>query len=270
MQNPKPRKRFGQHFLHDQRVLEQIVAALPRRADRRLIEIGPGRGALTGHLVHTFGDLTVIEIDRDLVEILRTRFAGVSGLEIKNADALAFDFGLLVTPPSKMTLVGNLPYNISTPLLFHLFKFQASIDEMIFMLQKEVVERLVAQPGSKQFGRLSVMAQYRCRIEQLFTVLPGSFIPPPKVKSAVVRLVPHQQPPAEIGDETTFSNLVLKAFNQRRKTLRNALKELLSEEEILACGVDPKARAENLGVSEFAALSRLRWSILSKRNAVQP
>ncbi len=252
----RPRKRFGQNFLHDQGVLRRIVSALAPSPNAHVVEIGPGRGALTQFLLPRCRCLDVIEIDRDLVTLLREKFATASHMHVHEADALQFDFSSLATPGKKIEVVGNLPYNISTPLLFHLFQHKAMISCLLFMLQKEVVERLAAPPGSKQYGRLSVMAQYHCKIEKLFTVKPNSFRPPPKVMSAVVRLIPHVLPPVDIGQYAQFETVVATAFNQRRKTLRNALKSLLPEDLILRCGIDPRARAETLSLEAYACLSR--------------
>lgn len=252
----RPRKRFGQNFLHDPGVLKRIVAALPPGDTTHIVEIGPGKGALTRLLAPHCRRLDIIEIDRDLVALLHERFASLSHLYIHQADALSFDFSSLANPQCPFEVVGNLPYNISTPLLFHLFRYKPHIAGMLFMLQKEVVERLAAVPGSKQYGRLGVMAQYHCRIERLFNVKPTSFRPVPKVMSAVVRLTPHRQPPVAINDYASLETIVAKAFNQRRKTLRNALRSLLSEEQIRNCGIDPTARAETLPLEAFASLSR--------------
>ncbi|BCX88725.1 16S rRNA (adenine1518-N6/adenine1519-N6)-dimethyltransferase [Methylomarinovum tepidoasis] len=257
---PKPRKRFGQNFLQDGRVIQRIVTALAPRPGDHVVEIGPGRGALTRHLLDRCRRLDVVEIDRDLTVLLRERFATAANLIVHEADALAFDFDALTAPGEKLKVVGNLPYNISTPLLFHLFGQQAVIAQMLFMLQKEVVERLAATPGSKTYGRLSVMAQYHCRIEKCFNVKPACFQPPPKVMSAVVRLTPHPRPPVEVGAYGLFETVVAKAFGQRRKTLRNALRGLLEADAIAACGVDPTARAETLPLESFAALSRTLYS----------
>ncbi len=252
----RARKRFGQHFLHDGRVLTRILAALAPRADDHIVEIGPGKGALTRYLIPHCRRLDVIEIDRDLVELLRQKFAGIENLHIHCADALSFDFTHLAEAGKRLRVVGNLPYNISTPLLFHLFRQKQVICDMLFMLQKEVVERLAAIPAGRQYGRLSVMAQYHCRIEKLFTVEPASFQPPPKVSSAIVRLTPYCVPLVDIGDYTCFETVVAAAFGQRRKTLRNALKSLLAEEIMRACGIDPKVRAETLPLEAFGCLSR--------------
>ncbi len=249
----KARKRFGQNFLHDTRALHRIVAALDLSPEDHVVEIGPGKGALTRFLLPACRRLDVVEIDRDLVARLQDRFAGHDHLHIHAADALQFDFAAL---GSGLKIVGNLPYNISTPLLFHLFRFKDVTETMVFMLQKEVVERLAAAPGDKRYGRLSVMAQYHCQVEKRFTVKPEAFRPRPRVMSAVVRLHPHRTPPVDVGDYRTFETLVARAFGQRRKTLRNALRDVVAEETIRACAIDPAARAETLPLDAFARLSR--------------
>ncbi|MFO1351193.1 MAG: 16S rRNA (adenine(1518)-N(6)/adenine(1519)-N(6))-dimethyltransferase RsmA [Gammaproteobacteria bacterium] len=251
----RPRKRFGQHFLHDAGVLARIVAAIAPRPSDALVEIGPGRGALSRHLLAAVGYLDAIELDRDLIPLLARSCRGLGELRIHQADALAFDLGGLRRAERRLRVVGNLPYNISTPLLFHLFAQAKHIDDMHFMLQKEVAERLAARPGTAAYGRLSVMAQYRARVEPLFQVGPGAFHPPPQVESAFVRLAPHPLPPVRIADEATFSTLVTQAFSQRRKTLRNSLRPWLAGAELEALGIDPRARAETLGLAEFAMLS---------------
>ncbi len=253
---PRPKKRFGQHFLRDRLVLARILKALAPKADDHLVEIGPGTGALTQLLLANCRQLDAIEIDRELVELLKEKLKGAPNFTLHCANALRFDFTRLAAEGERLKIVGNLPYNISTPLLFHLFGQKQAIGEMLFMLQKEVVERLAAAPASRQYGRLSVMAQYHCRIEKLFTVGSESFYPPPKVSSGVVRLTPHPVPPVEIGDYACFQTVVAAAFGQRRKTLRNALKSLLPEEAIRACGIALSARAEELPLSAFAALSQ--------------
>lgn len=253
----RPRKRFGQNFLHDEQVIHAIVSALDLRSDDHLVEIGPGQGALTRHLLPAVRLLDLVELDRDLVSFLEQRFAGSEGLRIHSADALRFDFSTLLAAESgKIRVVGNLPYNISTPLLFHLFAqtATASISDMHFMLQKEVVERLCAEPGSKDYGRLSVMAQYYCQMEQVLDVYPESFYPIPKVVSSVVRLIPHDKKPVTV-ELDALERVVSAAFSQRRKTLRNALSSVLTEAQIEQAGIAPTARAETLDLQAFARLS---------------
>ena len=250
----RPRKRFGQHFLHDRNVIARIVAALAPRPDDHIVEIGPGKGALTRELATHLTHFDAVELDRDLLARLEAEFPR-DGLTLHNADALKFDFCKIASGGGKLRVIGNLPYNISTPLLFHLLDQAGCIEDMLFMLQKEVVERLRAAPGGKDYGRLSVMIQYRCAVEKLFDVAPGAFTPPPKVDSAVVRLVPHATPPVAVNDEAQFSQAVRAAFASRRKTLRNNLKGLLSAEDMTALGIDPTRRAETLSLAEFAALS---------------
>jgi len=252
----QPRKRFGQHFLHDPGVIRRIVAAIGPQPGDRLVEIGPGEGAITFELLRAVGRLDAVELDRDLVEPLRERSRGIGELVVHGADALRFDFCALATGGAKVRLVGNLPYNISTPLLFHLLDQSHCIRDMHFMLQKEVVERMAAGPGGKDYGRLSVMLQARCTVIPLFAIGPGAFRPPPKVDSAIVRLVPLAQPP-DIADQAVFARLVAAAFAQRRKTLRNGLKGLLSAEAIAGLGIDPGARAEQLALDDFVRLANL-------------
>jgi 16S rRNA (adenine1518-N6/adenine1519-N6)-dimethyltransferase len=249
-----PRKRFGQNFLHDPGVIGRIVAAIHPLPSESLVEIGPGQGAITLPLLQAAGKLTAVELDRDLVQPLLNRCRGAGGLQVINRDALRFDFCELAGAGA-LRVIGNLPYNISTPLLFHLLDQQRCIVDMHFMLQKEVVERMAAAPGSGQYGRLSVMLQYRCQVDMLFTIGPGAFNPPPKVDSAFVRLTPWPAPPVRVDDEQVFANVVRHAFAQRRKTLRNTLRELLDANTISAAGVDPTARAETLTLNEFAALA---------------
>lgn len=253
--NHRPRKRLGQHFLHDPLVIERIVKAIAPAHGQRLIEIGPGLGALTLPLLRAAGRLEAIELDRDLIPELQTRCRGAGELHVHQADALKIDFAALRGRGQRLRVVGNLPYNISTPLLFRLIDQAEHLDDMLFMLQREVVDRLAAQPGSADYGRLSVMVQYRCRVEALFGVGPGAFRPPPKVASALVRLRAYRQAPLELRDAARFENLVKQAFSQRRKTLRRSLKGLLSEQAIAAAGVDPGARPQTLSLTQFAALS---------------
>jgi 16S rRNA (adenine1518-N6/adenine1519-N6)-dimethyltransferase len=297
------RKRFGQHFLHDQGILRRIVEAIAPQPGDRLVEIGPGEGALTLPLLRACGHLTAIELDRDLIASLAERARSVGDLEIISADVLTVDFsglsrssmdsagpsrpsmdsgalgllpgalGLLPGGPSrpsmasgalgllpggdaKLRVVGNLPYNISTPILFHCLEHAAAIRDMHFMLQKEVVDRMGAPPGSKTYGRLSVMLQLRCTVEPLFKVPPGAFRPPPKVDSAIVRLTPLPAHALPDTDARLIERVVRAAFGQRRKTLGNALREVATVAQINAAGIDPRARAEQLTPSAFVALAR--------------
>jgi 16S rRNA (adenine1518-N6/adenine1519-N6)-dimethyltransferase len=252
-----PRKRFGQNFLHDYSIISDIISSLGAQTDEHWVEIGPGMGALTGPLLKMGLQLDVVELDRDLVSFLTDKFSQASRLTIHSADALKFDFAQLAKPDEKLRVIGNLPYNISTPLLFHLLENMPCIADMHFMLQKEVVDRICAIPNNKQYGRLSVMMQYYCEPELLFVVPPESFDPAPKVLSAVVKLTPHQQPPVGVRSTANLSRIVTEAFSQRRKTLRNALSKVLTSEQIQAAGIDPTARAETLALADFARLSEL-------------
>ena len=252
-----PRKRFGQNFLHDHNIIYHIISSIQAGADQHWVEIGPGQGALTVPLLEEGVRLDVVELDRDLVTLLKQKFNQHPRLKIHSADALRFDFSTLVSDNEKLRVIGNLPYNISTPLMFHLLDNAAIIEDMHFMLQKEVVDRICAAPGSKKYGRLSVMMQYYCLTEMLFEVPPESFDPAPQVTSAIVKLVPYLQPPVQIDDVAKLNKVVTGAFSQRRKTLRNSLKTLIDEQSIIDLGIDPTARAETLTLSEFASLSRL-------------
>jgi 16S rRNA (adenine1518-N6/adenine1519-N6)-dimethyltransferase len=249
------KKRFGQNFLHDASVIERIVAAIAPRAGDTLVEIGPGLGALTRPLLAAAGRLTVVEIDRDLVPGLRA-MDPAGNLRVIEADALRLDYATLAPPGGALRLAGNLPYNISTPLLFHLLGFARLIQDMHFMLQKEVVLRMCAGPGAEDYGRLSAALAARCECEYLFTVGPGAFRPAPQVESAIVRLRP--RPPAfTVRDWDAYDRVLLAAFNQRRKTLSNSLRPLLSPEQIRSAGIDPTLRPERLAPAEFAALANL-------------
>ena len=250
------RKRFGQNFLQDHYIIQQILASARPLSGQHWVEIGPGLGALTQPLLATGIKLDVIELDRDLVSHLQQQFGAQNRLTIHSADALKFDFAGLAGPDEKLRVIGNLPYNISTPLLFHLLENTRCIADMHFMLQKEVVDRMCAGPGNKQYGRLSVMLQYFCDAEHLFDVPPESFNPAPKVTSAIVRLTPHAKPPVEIRDLTSFQLLVTTAFSQRRKTIRNSLKNLLDDQLMQDLGIDPNLRAEALSLEQFALLNR--------------
>ncbi|WP_432745626.1 16S rRNA (adenine(1518)-N(6)/adenine(1519)-N(6))-dimethyltransferase RsmA [Methylobacter sp. G7] len=252
-----PRKRFGQNFLHDHNIIYNIISSIQAIPDQHWVEIGPGQGALTEPLLNEKVRLDVVELDRDLVVLLREKFKHYPKLKIHSADALKFDFSALAGEGQKLRIIGNLPYNISTPLMFHLLDNAYCIEDMHFMLQKEVVDRICAAPGSKKYGRLSVMMQYFCETEMLFEVPPESFDPAPQVMSAIVRLVPHLQPPVVVNDMAKLNRVVTQAFSQRRKTLRNSLKKLIAEEEIVALGINPVLRAESITLAEFASLSNL-------------
>ena len=249
------RKRFGQHFLHDPAVIDRIMASIAARPGEALVEIGPGQGALTDLLLAASGSLDVIEIDRDLAAVLRAQYADQPRFRIHEGDALKYDFAALARARGqRLRVVGNLPYNISTPLLFRLLEAGAALLDMHFMLQKEVVDRIVAAPGSKQYGRLGVMLAPRVRATHMLDVGPGAFRPPPRVWSALVRLEMRPDPP-NWATLPQFAAVVTAAFGQRRKTLRNALGGLLSVDQINAAGVDPGARAETLAAADFGRLA---------------
>jgi 16S rRNA (adenine1518-N6/adenine1519-N6)-dimethyltransferase len=251
----RARKRFGQHFLHDPLVIGRIVQLIRPRAGEHLVEIGPGRGALTDALLAAAGTLDAVEIDRDLAADLRRHYAGQAGFRLHEGDALEMDWSALARERGgPLRLVGNLPYNISTPLLFALLSHRDAIQDMHFMLQREVVDRIVAAPGSKTYGRLGVMLAPFVQTDRVLDVGPGAFQPPPKVQSAVVRMTMRAEVPAW-ARLPQFPQVVAAAFNQRRKQLRNALGALLSAEQIVAAGVSPEARAETLGAAQFGALA---------------
>jgi 16S rRNA (adenine1518-N6/adenine1519-N6)-dimethyltransferase len=251
----RARKRFSQNFLHDAHYIERIVAAIDPRPGERIVEIGPGLAALTEPLIARAGRISAVEIDRDLAERLRGRFA--TALDLIEADALTLDWPALAgSDPRPLRIVGNLPYHISTPLLFALLPAAAAVRDQHFMLQKEVVDRMAAAPGSADYGRLSVMLQFRYEVARLFVVPAGAFSPPPQVQSAIVRLVPRPAASLPPVDAERFGRVVTAAFGQRRKTLRNALAALLDAAAISAAGVDPGARAETLSVEQFVALAR--------------
>lgn len=261
------RKRFGQNFLHDRYVIDQIVAAINPQPGQNLVEIGPGLAALTEPVAAQMDKMTVVELDRDLAARLREHPTLKDKLTVIEADAMRFDFGTLMGEgKGPLRIFGNLPYNISTPLIFHLLSNAHLIRDMHFMLQKEVVERLAAEPGGGDWGRLSIMVQYHCRVEHLFNVGPGAFNPPPKVDSAIVRLVPHEVLPHPAKDHRLLERLVREAFNMRRKTLRNTLKQLLPAEAIEAAGVDGGLRPEQL---DLAAFVRLADQLAARQSAEQ-
>jgi 16S rRNA (adenine1518-N6/adenine1519-N6)-dimethyltransferase len=254
----RPRRRFGQHFLHDTGVIQRIVNAIAPQPDQCMVEIGPGLGAITVPLLKRLGRLHVVELDRDVIPELTRRCAGIGKLSIHSHDALKFDFSSLAPKAGKLRIAGNLPYNISTPLIFHLLRQAHAIEDMHFLLQREVVERITGTPGGRAYGRLSVMVQYRCRCERLFAVDSGAFSPRPQVESALLRLVPCSRPQIKVIDEKWFARIVKHAFAQRRKTLRNALKQLLGTGDIEAAGVDPSLRSEMLTLEQFAALANVK------------
>lgn len=252
----KARKRFGQNFLTDPMVIQRIVDSIAPEPGQLMMEIGPGQAALTGPLAESGVNLYLVEIDRDLAAVLERRFQNNPDVALHVGDALKMDFGE-ISKGRRFRLVGNLPYNISTPLLFHLLQWSELLIDMHFMLQQEVVNRMAASPGSKAWGRLSIMCQYRCEVTPLFAVQAGSFTPAPRVQSAVVRLVPHREPPVRIDSMDSFQRLVSQAFSMRRKTLRNSLRELLSASVIESAGIDPGLRPEALSLQQFADLSLL-------------
>lgn len=249
-----PKKRFGQNFLTDDNVLHDIIRAIAPAPDDLMVEIGPGQGAMTALLLASLKRLQVVELDRDLVAILQKRF-DPNQLSIHSGDALQFDFGALRTDERPLRIVGNLPYNISSPLLFHLAQYAPQVSDQHFMLQKEVVERMVAEPGGRDYGRLSVMLQWRYRMELLFIVPPEAFDPPPKVDSAIVRMVPIATPlPCE---QRLLEQVVTKAFSQRRKVIRNCLAGLFTEQQLIDAGIDPQLRPEAIGLAEYVRLAQM-------------
>lgn len=252
------RKRFGQNFLHDSSIIHAIVSALHPEPNQAIVEIGPGMGALTELVAERNDKITVIELDRNLVARLASHSFLSSKLNIVQKDAMMVDFAALsVELGQSLRIFGNLPYNISTPLMFHLFNYTHAIHDMHFMLQKEVVNRLIARPNSKAYGRLSVMAQYYCRIIPVLEVPPSSFRPPPKVDSAVVRLLPHRMLPLTVCNLSQLDLVTRLAFNQRRKTLRNSLGDLFSAQQLAEEGIDATWRAENLSVEHYCRLANV-------------
>lgn len=264
----KARKRFGQNFLVDDGIIRRIVKSIHPKAEDNLVEIGPGKGAITSQLLAACPTLNVVELDRDLIPILLAQFiADYPELTINQADALKFDFAQLLQDKDGNTkgplrIVGNLPYNISTPLIFHLLSYAGNVIDMHFMLQKEVVDRMAAQPNEKAYGRLGIMVQYYCKVESLFPVPPECFQPRPKVDSAIVRLVPYDAPPYPAKDIKLLERLVNTAFQQRRKTLRNALKQLIPVEAIDDLEIDTSKRPENLTLKDFVDLSNTLVDII--------
>lgn len=253
----KAKKRFGQNFLQDEYIIERIVKAINPKPDNKIVEIGPGLGALTTQLLPLCQTMDAIELDRDIIPKLRVSCATLGELTIHEIDVLKFDFNQLSNNDTKLKVVGNLPYNISTPIMFHLLKHANIIGEMIFMVQKEVAERITAQPGCKDYGRLSIMLQYHCETQYLFIVPPESFTPAPKVDSAIIRLIPYSQLPYLADDENLLSQIVTQAFSQRRKTLRNTLKKTVNDDLWEKSGIDPSLRPEMISVQQYVELSNL-------------
>mgnify|MGYP000094322007 CR=1 FL=1 len=253
---PRARKRFGQNFLHDEAIIEAIIELISPDKGQHLVEIGPGRGALTAPLLSRCDQLDVIELDRDLVPLLQKKLASFGHLTVHEADALKFDYRQLQQHDEKLRVIGNLPYNITTPLLFHLVDQSECIADMCFMLQREVVERICAAPGTKQYGRLSIMLQHQCYVEQMFIVPPEAFDPPPKVESAIIYLQPLSHKKGGEVDIVKLNQIVTAAFSQRRKTIANTLKKLLSLADLEQVGIAPEQRPETVTVEQYVDLTR--------------
>ena len=260
--NYRARKRFGQNFLHDQDIIRRILDSINPQCHEHIIEIGPGKGALTFPLLNRVKKLNVIEIDKDLAAKLRNNIEDKYHLVIYEKDALNIDFDSFKY--TDLRIVGNLPYNISTPILFHLLKYRECIKDMTFMLQKEVVERMCANSGSKKYGRLSIMLQYYCDVESLFDVEPKAFIPIPNVESTLVKLTPLSHPKHKLSNHESLRIIVRESFSQRRKTIRNALKKYLDESTIISAGIEPENRAENLEVCDFITLANCYHHVKTK------
>ena len=250
----RARKRFGQNFLSDPNIIRKIIEAIRPLPGDRMVEIGPGLGAMTEPLMARLDHLHVVEIDRDLIARLKTAHSP-DKLTIHEGDALKFDFGSLVADGAPLRVVGNLPYNISTPILFHLSAYAEKVKDMTFMLQKEVIMRMVAEPGTEEYGRLSVMLQYRFRMGRMFDVPPGAFRPAPKVMSSIVRMAPLPKDQLGAQDETLLGKIVTAAFGQRRKTLKNTLRDYMGDADFAALGIDPSLRGEKLSVEQFVAIA---------------
>ena len=251
----RARKRFGQNFLHDQQIISHIVRSISPKSDDNMVEIGPGKGAITELILDSCQNLNVVELDRDLIPILTAKFGHIPTFNINQADALKFDFATLGSLDRPLRIVGNLPYNISTPLIFHLLSFSGLVKDMHFMLQKEVVLRMAAKASENNYGRLGIMTQYLCDVEHLFDVGPECFDPQPKVDSAIVRLTPRAKPEYEALSTSLLENVVRTAFSQRRKTLRNTLKPLFTSEELERLSIDPSLRPEVIALKDYVALA---------------
>jgi 16S rRNA (adenine1518-N6/adenine1519-N6)-dimethyltransferase len=254
-QGHQAKKRFGQNFLNNDSVISSIVDVINPEKGENLVEIGPGLGALTEPVVERAGDLTVVELDRDLAKRLRHHPFIAPHLTIHETDALKFDFTQLINDDRPLRIFGNLPYNISTPLIFHLLTFRDKVKDMHFMLQKEVVERMAAGPNCKAYGRLTIMTQYQCEVIPVMEIGPEAFTPAPKVDSAIVRLVPHKTIKNPVKDISVLNTVCLTAFNQRRKTIRNSFKKLLAVETLVQLGIDPTLRPENISVDEYIMIA---------------
>lgn len=266
----KARKRFGQNFLVDHGIINNIVRSVHPLKTDQIVEIGPGKGAITELLASECDNLSVIELDRDLVPWLKVKFEKHPNFQLFQADALKFDFAQLINTGKPLRIVGNLPYNISTPLIFHLLSYADKVQDMHFMLQKEVVKRMAAEPGTGAYGRLGIMVQYYCAVENLFEVPPTSFDPPPKVDSAIVRLMPYKKLPFVAKNVKTLESLVNVAFQQRRKTLRNALKSLLEPEQLEVLPVDLSLRPENISLEDYVKLSNILCDLGNVQMPVAP
>jgi 16S rRNA (adenine1518-N6/adenine1519-N6)-dimethyltransferase len=251
----RARKRFGQNFLHDRGIIERIIHCINPRAGDHLLEIGPGQGALTEYLIESEARLDCVELDRDLASFLTTRYSRNPGFRLYQQDILKFDLGTLDAADHGLRVIGNLPYNISTPVLFYLLKSYELIKDMTFMLQLEVVQRLSAQVGNKNYGRLGLMLQYFCKVEHLFDVPASAFSPPPKVSSAIVRLTPHSNFPVQARNIENLQIVIRTAFNQRRKTLKNSLKAIISEQSLKKLPLDITLRPENLSLADYVMIS---------------
>jgi 16S rRNA (adenine1518-N6/adenine1519-N6)-dimethyltransferase len=260
----RARKRFGQNFLHDQNIIGKIISAIQPQPGQHLLEIGPGQAAITAPLVASGAHVDAVELDRDLASWLLQRFAEAPNFTLHQSDILKFDLSSLSHTPRGLRIVGNLPYNISTPVIFHLLEQESLIDDMLFMLQLEVVQRLAAHSGDAQYGRLSVMTQYHCQVDHLFDVPPGAFRPAPKVTSAIVRLTPLRSKAHIAQDPAMLQRVVRESFAQRRKTLRNCLKPLMMEFAVTELPVDLGLRAENLELADFVRLSNIFTSLKSQ------
>lgn len=250
----RPRKRFGQNFLVDQAVIQRIISAIRLKPDQHIVEIGPGKGALTALIADKVDRFDLIELDKDLVPCLEEKFKR-PGLNIYQADALKFDLRTLLDDERQIRLIGNLPYNISTPLLFHIIKYRSIVEDMHFMLQKEVVQRLTSDVNSSHYGRLGIMVQYYCKTEALFDVLPESFQPKPKVTSSIIRIKPHQTLPFLCKDVAILADLVRDAFNMRRKTIRNSMKKIITTIELEQLEINPDLRPESVSIELFVKIA---------------